>query len=548
MEILGTRDVNFMKDGSVRPAGQGNTLLQQMRKASHISILDTVKFGGAKPHLPLANDSDEYILDFNTKAGTEHARRLAKTTPVVTLGDMKGYTIKIELRKVAIPDRPGFRKEGIGLFIDGKPWMFQPNKDTTIKYLGDFFPPHDIQRHILVGRDRTMHLPTIAGEYLTGMVSREGMLSGNNPPRLERMWDGLIANFADAALPKSSFKILEDMIGYLSGRKFPVGSSIRLEYHVPPADIAYRDTGRTKNAHFMLNNEPVKKIKAIEQQYQHPTELFTRLFKLPDAKMQTLEKDGEPQVRMVKFPPVGGLTPVWEFKTLEDKSQSGESLDPMVKRYWLTSDGKKLDYEQAQRRLQGKMPDARVGEVEYYQHAPEPRSGSFSVEVVGEGKINTRRFNSNKTPELEPVYTGHPYRPVTLERVEVRGPDGKPAEKLHFRMPGAIAEYKKAFKAYQDNIQEFLEKGHIPMDSKMEVQVVDPSRGYAIEKRLSVLEHYRGEIQEGKLPADMSMTMDGLYSAMARYDADSFPISFPGEDLDIAAFPPPPYGGKHFKD
>jgi hypothetical protein len=520
-------------------------LSYQIIRDDHVGQAQKIRFAGFKAFLlKIPYISHRHAMRQNRLEGLAHAKRRAVEATPARLSpamDAQSIDLQFEIRKIVLPNG----KKRLALFVNNKPWHFQPHEnDQPLFFTAKeaFFLTHDITGHFLTSRARTVHLPNPGGEYMTGHFSKPKQLIPNGTPEI---YDGLIANAAEHMVRRRTEAYpsgkLEDVLQYLCQDDIPVGSVLKLQYKLPPADLTYESIGTSEQKIFFpLGRSLPTDVVPCEEIAGLETHLKAELANIPN--MSFLENAAKESYSYTK--PVTGsdLAEVYEFCK---PVTPGSGLLTCTK-YFKTALGKNISCAEGELIKAG------------YTGVTLPSGRSVYTIPNQTGHPDVFRFDalqgsdtqvSSCETNLKPVYTGQPYQSPQLTHIGLQLPEGSGlVHKLRKKFNRLSLEYQRHFNLQQKYIRQILESGTLPLD----VSVIPFNGMQYYSSQASYLDLYNVLVKKRYLPAGSPITVRNIQEGMFKQWKKEFECSFnrplgelEDEPLVIPPFPPPPFTLKH---
>ena len=538
---------------SITLQDMGIVMLSRQQDLTDKSSLGTISLIKVTPkETVLSEEGKIKAIKENKILGLKHAREMRETTPVIPR-DFNGISTTriVRVEKVQL-DNGEIRLQ---LFVDEVPWKFTPQEGTN-DLTENFLMAHDIMRHFVLNRDRSINTPMPGGEYNTGQVNAEKTLLPKSPLQ----YDGLIANITDKILETEtgsfSFKQLGIILDqFYRDSNVPIGSSLEIKFDLPPPDISwelnpedrqkvYDELGTTveieriptkkipleysritNDNRFSLSEEPFNSNDAVNAVHS--------LLMLPD-KEEVTEKLLQ-QIKVEKF--VETVADPFDLKETYEFISTTDGKKKTANRYYQTKDGEKITPCEAELIKQGIKPkevsESLLGNPVRKYVVPANWGRTKLYRFLGNSGFETYVDSTDYT-QYKVSYTGHPYKNAQVDDIKVILPNGKGLpENSSKRFKELFERYKSDFEQYQAKIKEILEGGALHLD-------VPFTLGFASR---SYVDHYielvRSGIIEKGAPVTLAGIQAGIFKRTQGYESLSL---YPRQDetFFVAPFPPPP--------
>ena len=143
--------------------------------------------------------------------------------------------------------------------------------------------------------------------------------------------------------------------------------------------------------------------------------------------------------------------------------------------------------------------------------------------------------------QYRPVYTGHPYRHVSVKSFDIQSPEGHQIpQEARGRIIGSLAEFALKFTKFEEHKEDILSRGVLPLDEPLDAGTSS-----------SYLDRIRHQVTFSSLPVDTELSIGSIQRAIYDNEKRNLETSTPAvkpfiEDGEfyIAPFPPPPFKEK----
>lgn len=167
-----------------------------------------------------------------------------------------------------------------------------------------------------------------------------------------------------------------------------------------------------------------------------------------------------------------------------------------------------------------------------------PTGNHFLADMsTGKELERGRKAQGTNLDICEPVYTGHPYEPISIEKLILLDPKQNEISEPYYDYK--LSKFLDAFSDYQQRIEAQWELGALPLDKSL-----TPSDGtllflYNFLKAFDS-NHKWTDPEAPIIPEEIQLAIQRYMRQTARYPERWGPI----EEAYIASFPPPPFHGK----